>query len=89
VDAVVLFLLQMGFQLSRVTGTRFTADNRKWPSVFMTLVIQLIWLLGTALGVKAVLDGDIVLVFAYIIGGMVGTYLAHEFNVGYGGGRSE
>ncbi len=51
-------------------------------AVVLTFLIQATWLISTAIGVKAVWSGDIPLVIAYLVAGMLGAYFNFKIKTG-------
>jgi hypothetical protein len=50
-------------------------------SVFMTFLIQSTWLISTAIGVQAVWNGNIIMIIAYLISGMLGAYFNFKIKI--------
>lgn len=75
-----MFVLQLLFQLTRIFGTRVIAKEHVMLTMIMTAIIQVLWLLTTAMGVHAVLEMDIGMITAYMTGGLLGTYWAMKID---------
>ena len=72
---LVIFTLQLLFQFSRSLGTRYLAKDNMHAVASWGFVIQVLWLVTTWLGVKAMDAMDPYLISAYLIGGVLGIYL--------------
>ena len=68
--------LQFLFQMSRTFSTRLISRDHMFGTMIMTFVIQALWLITTAIGVKAVFEVDWYVISSYMIGGLIGAYLA-------------
>lgn len=62
-------------------NVRIIVAEHVFKSVFMTLAIQATWLVSTAIGVKAVWDGDVLVVIAYLLSGMLGAYFNFKIKI--------
>jgi len=77
----IIFILQLFFQLSRTLGTRLSARENLLGTMIMTFVIQSLWLITTAIGVKAVFEMNWYDISGYMIGGLVGNYIAMRMKI--------
>lgn len=78
---VSLFIFQLLFQLSRVLSTRFISKDHIFETLVMTFIVQALWLITTAMGVKAVFDWNWYSISSYMIGGLIGSYIAMNYNM--------
>lgn len=60
---------------------RVVMTGHATKTVFMTFLIQATWLVSTAIGVKAVWAGDVMMVIAYLLSGMLGAYFNFKIKV--------
>ncbi len=72
---LTIFVLQLLFQFSRSLGTRYLAKDNMHAAAAWGFAIQVLWLITTWLGVKAMDDMDYSMISAYLTGGVVGIYL--------------
>ena len=70
------FILQLLFQLARTYSQICVSKENKVMTVLCSLVIQGLWLTTTALGVKHVNDLDWFGITEYMLGGLIGVWLA-------------
>lgn len=75
-QVLLVFTSQFFLIFSRVLNVRLIMTNAKWKSVFTGFIIQVSWLISSALGVVAVIDSNYWVIVAYFVGGAVGTYLS-------------
>jgi hypothetical protein len=50
-------------------------------SMFYTFAIQASWLVSSAIGINAFLDGNIIVVAFYLLGGVLGAWLNFKIKV--------
>ena len=81
IAVISLFILQLLFQLTRIFGTRVIAKEHLMLTMIMTAIIQVLWLATTAMGVQAVIEMDVAMITAYMIGGLLGTYMAMKVDL--------
>lgn len=74
-------VLQFLFQLSRTFSTRLISKEHMLGTMIMTFIIQVLWLVTTAIGVKAVFDIDWWTISSYMIGGLFGAYIAMRVDI--------
>lgn len=60
---------------------RIVMSENVLKAVFMTLLIQLAWLISTAIGVNALWERNYILVFAYLLSGMLGAYFNFKIKI--------
>jgi hypothetical protein len=49
--------------------------------VITSTLIKLTWLVSSSIGVKSVIDGNIIMCFAYVISGLIGDYLSYKIKI--------
>jgi len=79
-DFTLMFIAQLLFQLSRTYATRVVSKDDMMWTMIMTTIVQALWLLTTAMGVHAAFEMDIPQIIAYMIGGIIGAYIAMKIN---------
>ena len=79
-EFAIMFIAQLAFQLSRTLGTRVISKDHIGWTLIMTLIIQALWLVTTAMGVHAVFEMDWLQITAYMTGGVAGAYLAMKMD---------
>lgn len=72
---ITVFTAQLLFQFFRSLNGRHEAHGLKYKAVMLTTIIQILWLVSTTLGVKAMLELDYMTMTAYVIGGTLGVYM--------------
>jgi len=79
--AVIVFVSQFAMIFFRLVNVRAVAAEKVLLSVFLTGLIQLSWLIASALGIKGLLEGNFLVVTAYIFGGMLGSYISFKVKI--------
>lgn len=79
-SACCMFAIQLLFQLTRTLGTRVIAKEHIVLTMIVTAMIQVLWLSTTAMGVHAVLNADLSMLTGYMLGGLLGTYIAMKID---------
>ena len=74
VEAIAIFISQFLLIFFRLLNVRATAQRHVLKSVMLTALIQVAWLISSALGIKGFLDSDYKLIACYVLGGMLGSY---------------
>ena len=70
------FILQLLFQLSRTYSTRCVSRDSRLGTILCTAVVQSLWLVTTALGVKHVNELNWLGISEYMIGGLIGVWIS-------------
>lgn len=78
---VAVSLSQLSLIFFKHITVRTVVAKQIVKSMFFTFAIQASWLISSAIGIKAYLDGNYVVVAAYLIGGVVGTWLNFKIKV--------
>ena len=80
-----LIILMCGSQFALVffkhLNIRVIITENALNTVFITFLIQSAWLISVAIGIKAVWTGDVMMVIAYLISGMLGAYFSFRVKV--------
>lgn len=72
---LVVFGSQMFLTASKTVNLRNVVDNSIISAACSTAVVQTMWLISSTLGISALMNGDIVLLIAYVLGGIVGVII--------------
>lgn len=81
IEILSIFFLQVFFQLVKVLSIRHTANQNMFWTLTLTLILQGLWLITSALGIKAVFESNWHAIISYIIGGVLGAYLAMKITI--------
>ncbi len=80
-----LIILMCGAQFAMVffkhINIRVIMTGHILKTVLMTFLIQATWLVSTAIGIKAVWTGDVMIIIAYLLSGMLGAYFNFKIKV--------
>ena len=72
--AIILFS-QIVFLYLRTLNVIYTTERRMFATIITGNGIGLAWLISTSIGVSSMLSGEIIPIFAFLVGGSIGTYL--------------
>lgn len=73
---VLVALLQMILSILKVFDIKWSYENKVLKLTILNFIMSGVWILGTALGVSAVIKGDVTMMFIYIIFGGLGKVVA-------------
>lgn len=73
---ILVALLQIIFSVLKVFDVKWSYDNKIVKLTILNFIMSGVWIIGTALGVGAVIDGDIYMMVIYIVFGGVGKPIA-------------
>jgi hypothetical protein len=74
-QSLVVMVSQILFLFFRTLNIRYIAERSVIKAVISGNCIGILWLITVALGAKALLDGNIMVVIAQLVGGSIGTYI--------------
>lgn len=80
-DSIFIIVMQIVFNFSRTLGTRHLARDNILPTLIWGTIIQISWLITTYMGVMAVANMDWLILSGYLIGGLLGSYLAMIYTI--------
>lgn len=75
-DYLIVGVLQVFFSILKVFEIKWSYENKVIPLTILTLVLQLVWLLSTAIGVREVIAGDWTMGIVYAVCGGIGKIMA-------------
>lgn len=73
---VLVALLQIIFSVLKVFDVKWSYDNKIVKLTILNFIMSGVWIIGTALGVGAVIEGDVYMMVIYIVFGGVGKPIA-------------
>lgn len=79
--ALVIFIAQLSLVFFKHLTVRAVTDHNVLKSMIFTAMIQISWLVSSALGINALLNSEYFNIFAYVAGGVVGTFLNFKIKV--------
>ena len=80
-ELISLIISQFVFSFSRTLNVRYTAKDNILMGVITSTLIKLTWLVSSSIGIKSVIDGDIIMCIAYVISGLIGDYLSYKIKI--------
>ena len=74
-SALIVLISQIIFIYLRTINVIYTAELKLWPAIFSGSGIGLAWLVSISIGSKAMMNGEILPIITFLIGGALGTYI--------------
>jgi len=78
---LIVFTSQFAMVFFRLLNVRAVANNNIAMAATLTFLIQVFWLIASALGINAFLRSDWYVVVFYLLGGVIGSILQFKINV--------
>lgn len=76
IEVLTIFVLQLAFQFARVMSTKAVIKGNVLYLMVNTTILQALWLVTTYIGVTSVMADNWYVISSYMLGGMLGAYLA-------------
>ncbi len=73
-SAIVIFISQIIFIYLRTINVIYTSEKRMLPAILTSNGVALAWLISLSIGANSVVEGEIIPILAFLIGGTLGTY---------------
>jgi len=73
-SAIVVFISQIVFIYLRTLNVIYTSEKKIWAAVWTGNGVGISILVSFALGTKAILGGELIPIFMFLLGGSLGTY---------------
>jgi hypothetical protein len=73
-SAIVVLVSQIVFIYLRTINVIYTAEMKVKPAIISGIGIGFSWLVSMAIGANSILEGEILPIFSFLIGGALGTY---------------
>lgn len=77
---LLVFILQVCFNICKSLEIRFTYENRLWPILVVGLALSAMTILGVYISIGAMLEGDYYIIGVYMVGSVVGKYISFMIN---------
>jgi hypothetical protein len=77
---MLVLLSQLFLTASKTVHIKNIADNSILSAVVSSTTTQVMWLISSALGIGAVLEGDWIILTAYVLGGIIGVFTVLKYN---------
>ena len=75
ISSIVILFTQFVFIYLRTINVIYTAEKRIIPAIITGNGIGLAWLISISIGAQSIMNGEMIPILAYLIGGSVGQYL--------------
>jgi hypothetical protein len=73
-SALVVLISQIIFIFLRTLNVIYTSERRMLASIITGNGIGLSWLVSMSIGANSIMEGQLIPILAFLIGGTVGTY---------------
>ena len=74
-SSLVVLIAQVIFIYLKTINVIYISDRRLLPAILSGNGIGLSWLISMSVGVNSILNGELLPILAFLIGGSIGTYL--------------
>jgi hypothetical protein len=81
IKILAVSISQMALVFFKHVNVRVIVKEQVMRSMFYTFLIQSSWLISSAIGIKALLEGNYIVVVFYLAAGVLGTYLNFRIKV--------
>lgn len=79
VNYILVAIFQLAFSIFKVFDIKWSYENKVVELTILNFFMSAVWIIGTALGVAAVMDGDIIMMLIYVVSGGVGKVIAIRY----------
>jgi len=80
-NEAIIFISQVLLVFFKHLAIRSITNHKRLQTAIYTTFIQASWLISSALGINALLNGEWLSVFVYIAGGVVGSMLQFRIKI--------
>ena len=74
--SVIVFIAQTIFLYLWSINIKHISQDKMWSAIFSNAGVSICWIVGVAIGVNAMMEGQILPIVAHLGGGSLGTYIA-------------
>lgn len=78
-DYIFVAILQMILSICKVYEVRWSYEDEVTKLTFLSFLMAFVWIMGTAIGVNAVINGDYLMMVVYVLFGGLGKVIAIKF----------
>jgi hypothetical protein len=78
--SVCIFVNQLVFVYLRTLNVIYTTKKRMLGSILTGNGLALSWLISISIGTRSIMNGEILPIISFLIGGTIGTYLGIREN---------
>jgi len=75
-QAGIVFIIQFLFIFFRTKNVITTVEKKMIPTLITGNLIGICWLISVTIGVTSMINGSILPIIAYFVGGSIGTIIA-------------
>ena len=79
VDYILVAIFQLLFSILKVFDVKWSYENKVTQLTILNFFMSAIWILGTALGISAVIEGDVIMMGIYVFFGGIGKVIAIRY----------
>ena len=79
IQILLVLFSQLFLTASKTVHIKNIADNSILSAVVSSTTTQVMWLISSALGINAVLEGEWIILTAYVLGGILGVFIVLKF----------
>ncbi len=71
--AFIVCFTQMAFLWFRTVNIKATSDHNIFKAIWSGNGLALVWIISVSIGVKSIMNGDILPIIGHLVGGTIGT----------------
>ena len=83
IEYLLLISTNLIFQASRTYNTRAIAKEDALTVLWSSFIVKLSWMVSTAIGIKSIFEGDLLLAGTYLITGIIGDFIGMKLKYNY------
>jgi len=76
---LLVAILQMLLSICKVYEIRWSYEDEVTRLTILSFIMAFVWILGTSIGVNAVMEGDYTMMVVYVVFGGLGKIIAIKF----------
>lgn len=78
IQALIVFISEIVFLYLKTINIKAIADGNTQKAILSNSGTSIAWLIGVTISVNSILNGNWLPILAFLLGGIIGTYLAME-----------
>lgn len=77
--AFIVCFTQMAFLWFRTVNIKATSDHNIFKAIWSGNGLALVWIVSVSIGVKSIMNGDILPIIGHLVGGTIGTIFGIKY----------
>ncbi len=76
IQALIVFFSEIVFLFLKTINIKAISNGNVTKAIFSNTGISIAWLIGITISVNSILNGNLLPILAFLVGGAIGTFLA-------------